>query len=140
MDELLQLADKVRELRDTKTEQKAVLDAVETELKDTEQQLTEVMTAAEVPNFTRGDKQFILTSTTRWSAETDKKEELYNVLHEQGYDELFTVNTQTLGSFVKEQASEFADEHGEDGLPDWLLGMVKSYDQVGITVKKATKK
>jgi hypothetical protein len=126
-----------------------VLDAVESELKDTERQLTEAMTAAEVPrglgcphfNNTRGDKQFILTSTTRWSAETNKKDELYRQLREQGYDELFTVNTQTLGSFVKEQASEFADKHnGEDGLPDWLLGLVKSYDQVGITVKKATKK
>ncbi|GHU58857.1 hypothetical protein FACS1894133_4430 [Clostridia bacterium] len=141
MDELLQLADRVRELREVKSEQKAVLDSVEAELKDTEQQLAEAMTAAECPNFTRGNKQFILTSTTRWSAETDKKDDLYKALHKQGLDSLFSVNTQTLGSFVREQANEYADEHdGNEGLPEWLSGLVKSYDQVGITIRKATKK
>jgi hypothetical protein len=64
---------------------------------------------------------------------------LYAALHEQGYEELFTVNTQTLGCFVKEQAVEYADEHeGNDGLPDWLDGLVKPYEQVGITVKKVS--
>ena len=48
---------------------------------------------------------------------------------------LFSVNHQTLGSFVKEQVEETADESGETHVPDWLLGLVKNYDDVGITVR-----
>ena len=81
-----------------------------------------------------------MTTTTRWSAETERKEELYDTLKANGFDHLFTVNHQTLGSFVREQVGETADENGETHVPDWLSGLVKSYDDVGITMKKATKK
>jgi hypothetical protein len=140
MDELFTLADKLRELREKKDAQTAILKDISTEIDATERELSEEMTAAECPNFTRGGKQFILTMTTRWSPETERKDELYAVLRENGYDHLFTVNPQTLGSFVKEQVNETADENGETHVPDWLFGLVKSYDDVGITMKSATKK
>jgi len=140
MEELLILADKLRELRTEKEGLTATLKDVNAEIDDIERELSEAMTAAECPNFTRGDKQFILTTTTRWSPETDRKDELYAALKEKGYDHLFTVNAQTLGSFVKEQIVETADDNGETHIPDWLCGLVKSYDDVGITMKTATKK
>jgi hypothetical protein len=96
------------------------------------------MTEAECPNFARGDKKFILTSTTRWSADKDRKEDLYAALKDKGYEHLFTVNSQTLGGFIKDLAEEFAaDNDGEEGLPDWIIGLVKSYDDVGVTMRKA---
>ena len=140
MDDLFIFADKLRKLREEKDTQTAILKDINTEIDEAEYKLSEAMATAECPNFTRGEKQFILTTTTRWSAETERKEELYAALEENGYDHLFTVNTQTLGSFVKEQVTETADDNGETHVPDWLAGLVKSYDDVGITMKSATKK
>jgi len=84
---------------------------------------------------------FCLTvTTTRWSPENERKEDLYALLKAKGYDHLFTVNAQTLASFVREQVEETENDDGETHIPEWLLGLVKSYDDVGITMKKATKK
>lgn len=140
MDELFTLADKLRQLRSEKDDFTAMLKDINAEIDAVEYALQEAMAKAECPNFTRGDKQFILTATTRWSAETDRKDALYAALRENGYGHLFTVNTQTLGSFVREQVKDTEDENGETCIPDWLLGLVKSYDDIGITMKAATKK
>lgn len=140
MQELFTLADKLRRLREEKDDFTARLKNLNTEIDAVEQELSDAMTTAECSNFTRGDKQFIITATTRWSAEAERKDELYDALRENGYDHLFSVNTQTLGSFVREQVNETADENGETHIPDWLSGLVKSYDDVGITMKSATKK
>ena len=140
MDELFTLADKLRELRAEKDDFTAMLKDVNAEIDTVERELSDAMAKAECPNFTRGDRQFILTTTTRWSAETHRKEDLYAILKEKGYDHLFTVNTQTLGSFVREQIEETADENGETHVPYWLSGLVKCFDDIGITMKAATKK
>jgi hypothetical protein len=140
MDELLALADKLRELREEKDDFTAMLKELNAEIETTEYRLSEAMAAAECSNFTRGDKQFILTATTRWSPETERKDELYAALRENGCDHLFSVNVQTLGSFIREQVKETTDENGETHVPGWLSGLVKSFDDVGITMKSATKK
>ena len=140
MDDLFTLADKLRELRDEKDAQNQRLKDINAQIDATEHQLTEAMAEAECPNFTRGGKQFVMTTTTRWSAETERKEDLYAALRASGYDHLFSVSAQTLGSFVREQVGETADENGKTHVPDWLSGLVKSYDDVGITMKSPTKK
>jgi len=140
MEELFTLADKLRELRAEKDDFTAMLKDVNSEIETVERELSDAMAIAECPNFTRGEKQFILTTTTRWSPETERKEELYTVLKKNGYDHLFTVNHQTLGSFIREQVEETADDNGDTHIPDWLMGLVKSYDDVGITMKTAFKK
>ena len=98
------------------------------------------MAEAECPNFTRGDKQFILTTRTQWSPEIERKEELYAAIKENGYGHLFTVNARTLASFVKEQVAETMNDEGETHVPEWLAGLVKSYDDIGITMKATSKK
>jgi len=140
MEELLTLADKLRKLREEKDSLTATLKDINAEIDDVTRELSDAMLDAECSNFTRGDKQFILTTTTRWSAETDRKDELYAALKKKGYDHLFTVNAQTLGAFVREQVNETAGESGENRVPDWLCGLVKSYDDVGITMKSTTRK
>jgi len=137
MEELLTLADKLRKLREEKDDLTATLKDINAEIDGVERELSDAMLDAECSNFTRGDKQFILTTTTRWSAETDRKDELYAVLKEKGYDHLFTVNAQTLAKFVKEQVEE---NETENEVPEWLSGLVKSYDDIGITMKSVTKK
>ena len=140
MNELFTLADKLRELREEKDAQNAILKDINNDISTIEYKLTEAMAQAECPNFTRNGKQFIMTSTTRWSPETERKEELYAALKENGYDHLFSVNAQTLASFIREQVNETADDEGETHIPDWLAGMVKSFEDIGITMKAATKK
>ena len=80
-----------------------------------------------------------MTMTTHWSAESDRKDDLYDKLKKNGYERLFTVNAKTLGSFIREQIEATADDNGETRVPDWLSGLVKSYDDFGITMKSAKK-
>ena len=137
---LLALADRFKALREERDALKGQLSDTNKALEEAERQLTDMMAEAECPNFTRGGRQFIMTTTTRWSAEAERKQELYDALRAGGYDHLFTVNHQTLGSFVREQVEETADDNGETHVPGWLDGLVKSYDDVGITMRKASKK
>jgi len=140
MNDLFHLADKLRRLRAVKDDFTAMIKDINIEIDSVEQELLEAMSNAECPSFTRGDKQFILTTTTRWSAEIERKDDLYAALKVHGYDHLFTVNTQTLGSFVREQVNETTDENGQTHVPGWLAGLVKSYDDVGVTMKSATRR
>jgi hypothetical protein len=134
------LADKLRNLREEKDDQIAILKDITNEINEVENELVAAMVDEEVPNFTRGDKQFVMITKTHWSPEKDRKEDLYAALIENGHEELFTVNSQTLSSFVKEQIEETADENGETSIPDWLVGLVSSYDNTGITMRAANKK
>ena len=139
MDKLFNLADRLRGLRGEKEDFTAMLKDINADIDNVERELSDAMAEEDCSNFTRGDKQFILTTTTRWSAETERKEELYAILKENGYEHLFTVNHNTLGSFVREQVDETADDSGETHVPGWLAGLVKSYDDIGITMKSAKK-
>ena len=140
MNELFSLADRLRELKEEKNAFVAQLKDITTDIETVIYKLTEAMATAECSNFTRNGKQFIMTNTTRWSPEAERKEELYAVLKENGYDHLFTINSQTMSSFIKEQVRETADDNGNTHVPDWLEGLVKSFDDIGITMKAATKK
>jgi hypothetical protein len=133
--ELFALAEEYRQKREIRDLTKEQLAELNEELRSAQIALTDAMAATECPSFTHSDKAYSLTCTTRWSADVERKSELYDALHAQGLEELFTVNAQTLGSFVKEQIDE---ETGE--LPDWLTGLVRSYDDIGIQMRKSTKK
>ena len=45
-----------------------------------------------------------------------------------------------LGSFVREQVEDTADENSETHVPGWLDGLVTSYDDIGITMRRSSKK
>ena len=137
---MLELADRYKSLREERDALKEQLAAANKSLEEAEHPLTDAMAEAECPNFSRSGKQFIMTTTTRWSAEAERKQELYDALRANGYEHLFSVNAQTLGSFVREQVEETADENGETHVPEWLDGLVKSFDDIGITMRKAPKK
>jgi len=132
---MFELAEKLRDLKDEKAANEKYLKEINSQIEDTEYKLTEAMALAEVSNFTRGDKQFILTTRVNWSAETDQKDALYAALKASGYEHLFSVNAQTLGSFLREQIAETADDKGNTHIPEWLSGLIKSYEKVGITMK-----
>jgi hypothetical protein len=142
--QMLSLAERLTDLRDVKSSLDEELKAVNAEIEAVNRDLSDLMTDQDTPSFTHSGFAYSLTRRTFASAlgeEDGGKEILYAALKQNGYDHLFTVNPQTLTGFIKEQASEYAESHdGEDGLPDWLLGKVRLFDKISVTVRKASKK
>jgi len=137
MDELFALADRLRSLRDEKEDMERIVKDIIADIEATEQRLAEAMIDSETQNFTRAGRMFCLTTKVRAAAIAGAKEELFAALKENGFGDLVyeTVNANTLSSFVKEQLTG-----NEDALPAWLDGLVKVFEQTGVSVRKTTKK
>lgn len=133
---MFELAEKLKALRDQKTETEAALKEINAKIGDTDYQLSELMAETETQNFTRSGTMFCLTTKTRASAVAGSKEDLYAALRGQGYGDLVyeTVNANSLSSFVKERIEE-----NEDELPDWLTGLVNVFEKTTVGVRKAPK-
>jgi hypothetical protein len=134
---VITLAEQLRQLRDEKADLETYLKEVKEDIAHVEASLVEAMTECDTQNFTHGGAQFILTSTTYASAVGGKKEDLHEALRANGYGDLITesVNAQTLSSTVRGLMEE-----NKDALPNWLTGLVSTFDKSGISVRKATKK
>nr|DAQ42325.1 MAG TPA: hypothetical protein [Caudoviricetes sp.] len=133
---MFELAEKLKALRDQKTETEAALKEINAQIDETDYRLSELMAESETQNFTRSGTMFCLTTKTRASAVAGSKEELYSALRDQGYGDLVyeTVNANSLSSFVKERIEE-----NEDTLPDWLTGLVNVFEKTTVGVRKASK-
>ncbi|MCL2301537.1 MAG: hypothetical protein FWC27_15460 [Firmicutes bacterium] len=135
--ELFALADRLRELREEKDDAERVVKDITADIDATEQRLAEAMVDSETQNFTRAGRMFCLTIKTRASAVAGQKDDLYDALKQNGFGDLVyeTVNANTLSSFVKEQLAG-----NEDRLPEWLDGLVRVFEQTGVSVRKTSKK
>lgn len=135
-EKMFELADRLKSLRDQKTDTEALLKEINDQIDETDYRLSELMAESETQNFTRSGTMFCLTTKTRASTVAGSKEELYTALRQQGFGELVyeTVNANSLSSFVKEQIAE-----NGDALPDWLIGLVNVYDKTTVGVRKASK-
>jgi chromosome segregation ATPase len=135
-EKMFELAEKLKSLRDEKSEAEAQLKEINAQIDETDYRLSELMAETETQNFTRSGTMFCLTTKTRASAVAGSKEELYTALREQGYGDLVyeTVNANSLSSFVKEQIGE-----NEDVLPEWLDGLVNVFEKTTVGVRKASK-
>ena len=135
-EKMFELAEKLKSLRDEKSEAEAELKEINAQIDETDYRLSELMAESETQNFTRAGTMFCLTTKTRASAVAGSKEDLYAALREQGFGDLVyeTVNANSLSSFVKEQIGE-----NEDELPDWLDGLVNVFEKTTVGVRKASK-
>ena len=108
MENILTLADRYKELRDTKQALNNSLKDVNAEIDTVEKTLIEQMVNEEVQRFDRNGQLFYLSSKMYASPRAGVKEELYGWLKENGYADMVkeTVHAQTLNSFVKEQLDE----------------------------------
>lgn len=133
----LQLADKLKELRDKKKQKKKQLEneikEINTEIEEIEQELVQQMLEEEMQNFSRNGTLFYLNTKTFASPVSELKQQLYQALKDNGYGDLVyeTVNSNSLSAFVKEQI-----EQNEDKLPEWLDGLVNVYDKTTIGMRK----
>ena len=135
-EDLFALADQLRELKETKKFAEQELKEITEEIERVDAALAERMISTETQNFTRNGTMFCLTNTTRASAATDRKNELFAALRGAGFGDLVyeTVNANSLSAFVKEQTTE-----NEDALPEWLEGLVNVFEKTTVGVRKAAK-
>ena len=133
---MYELAERLKQLREKKKAAEQQLKDVHAEIEKTEYQLSMQMAETETQNFTRAGTMFALTTKTRASAMAGRKDELYAALKENGYGDLVyeTVNANSLSAFVKEQIAE-----NQDTVPEWLSGLVHIYEQTSVSVRQSAK-
>ncbi len=131
---MLTAADRLKALRDQKSELQEQLKAVQEQIDTTEAELIQLMTDEECTGFDRNGTRFSLVIKEYPGAVPQEKEELYRRMRMHGFEHLFTINTQTLSATVKELKA-----NNDDVLPDWLEGVIQIYEQPSIRVSRSKK-
>ena len=136
MQQLFELADELKALRDRKDALEAELKQVNMDIDNVDWHLSTLMGETETQNFTRAGTMFCLTTKTRASAREGMKDELFAALRSEGFGDLIyeTVNANSLSAFVKEQIAD-----NSDALPDWLDGLVNVFEKTTVGVRKAAR-
>ena len=134
MTDMFELADKLKELRERKSELAEETKANNAEIEQAEFQLSQLMASTETQSFQRAGTLFYLTTKTYASANKEQKDELFDALRNEGYGSLITetINANSLSAFVTEQMSE-----NDDILPEWLDGKVDVFDKVTVGIRKS---
>lgn len=132
--EMFQLADRLKKLREIKKTREEELKTVNGEIQDVEIKLSDMMVDTETQNFNRSGTLFYLNAKTYASAVAGQKQELFEALKTNGFGSLVTetVNTNSLSAFVREQMSE-----NDEILPAWLEGRVNVFEKTIVGVRKA---
>ena len=131
---MLELADRLVELREDKAVAEAQLTAINGDIENVQAQLISIMTEQECSGFKRGNKNFSLVVTALPSPVVECKAELWEVRKTKGFEGLFTINSRTLQSTVKELI-----EANDGMLPDWLDGLIRVAEKATVRVTKSTK-
>ena len=133
---LFELADRLKSLKEDKKQKELALRNINDMIFEVDAALSELMILKETQNFTRSGTMFCLSTSTKASAVSGFKDELYSKLREKGYGDLIheTINANSLSSFVKEQINE-----NDNLLPSWLEGLVNVFEKNTVGVRKATK-
>ena len=134
MNDMFELADKLKELRDKKQHLAEETKKNNAEIEETEYKLSLEMASSETQSFNRSGTLFYLCTKLYASAVKENKAELYEALKNEGYGSLITetVNANSLSAFVKEQMAD-----NDDILPNWLEGKVNVFDRVTIGIRKS---
>ena len=134
MNDMFELADKLKELRDKKQHLAEEVKKNNAEIEETEYKLSLEMASSETQSFNRSGTLFYLCTKLYASAVKENKAELYEALKNEGYGSLITetVNANSLSAFVKEQMAD-----NDDVLPDWIEGKVNVFDRITIGIRKS---
>ncbi|MFI3165312.1 MAG: hypothetical protein R3Y45_03440 [Bacillota bacterium] len=128
---IFETADQYKELRAKKDDLQLELKELNVEIETLERALIEAMLSAEVPSFKRNNALFSMVIKEYPAAVPERKHELYSVLKKKGYEHLFTINTGTLSSQIKE-----LKQNNDDVMPEWLDGLVKVAEKQSIQLRK----
>ena len=130
-EELLNMADKFLELRDKKAELDSQSKEIGHQVDEMEKQIIQLMTDNEIDSFKRNGILYSVVTREFQSANVERKDELYRIMKEKGFEHLFTINTNTLSATVKELIAE-----NEGKLPEWLDGLINQTEKQAIRIKK----
>lgn len=128
---LLELSDKLRDLKNGKAELDAQMKSINAEIEEVTLEMIDIMTTDEVDNFSRNGMNFSLVTTEYPAPEPERKGELWEAMRENGFADLFTINSQTLSATVKELMA-----NNEGALPEWLVGLIKVAEKHSIRMAK----
>ena len=130
---IFELADRLKLLQDEKKDREADLKEITTQIDLLDHELSDAMAEEEVDRFCRNGSTFYLKSRLFASPKAGMKEDLIEVLEENGYGSLIsrTVNSNTLSAFVKEHREMTGEE-----MPDWLEDIIIVYEKISVGIRK----
>ena len=130
-DAIFTLSDALLNARQAKALAESALKEMNAGIESIEAELIALMLDDELTSFKRDGVQFSLVSKTHISAEPERKDDLWAAMKQQGYEHLFSINSNTLSGEIKRLTEENGDQ-----LPEWLDGLVKQYEKPSIRIKK----
>ena len=132
--QLLELSDRLKELRDEKSDLDKRSKEINAEIDGITVQMIDLMTTEELTSFNRNGTTFSLVTTEYPSPEPERKGELWEAMKANGFEDLFTINSQTLSATVKELMA-----NNEGLLPVWIEGLIKIAEKNSIRVARSKK-
>lgn len=131
---LLELSDRLKELRMQKSDLEREVKGINEEIDGVTTEMIDLMTTEELTSFNRNGTTFSLVTQEYPAPEPERKGELWEVMKKNGFEDLFTINSQTLSATVKELIAA-----NEGILPEWLDGLIKIAEKNSIRVVKSKK-
>ena len=131
---LLELSDRLKELRTQKSDLEREVKGINEEIDGVTTEMIDLMTTEELTSFNRNGTTFSLVTQEYPAPEPERKGELWEVMKKNGFEDLFTINSQTLSATVKELIAA-----NEGVLPEWLDGLIKIAEKISIRVAKSKK-
>ena len=131
--EIFKMADELKAAKDEKKELEVKTKEVNARIEELDRELSDAMADAECDKFTRNGSTFYLNSRLYASPAAGGRDALIHALKDNGYGSIVTetVNANTLASFCKEQMTA-----NEDELPEWLSGVVNTFEKVTVGIRK----
>ena len=131
---LLELSDRLKELRTQKSDLEREVKGINEEIDGVTSEMIDLMTTEELTSFNRNGTTFSLVTQEYPAPEPERKGELWEVMKKNGFEDLFTINSQTLSATIKELIAA-----NEGVLPEWLDGLIKIAEKNSIRVAKSKK-
>ena len=131
---LLELSDRLKDLRTQKSDLEIEVKGINEEIDGVTTEMIDLMTTEELTSFNRNGTTFSLVTQEYPAPEPERKGELWEVMNKNGFEDLFTINSQTLSATVKELIAA-----NEGVLPEWLDGLIKIAEKNSIRVAKSKK-
>jgi len=128
------LAEFLKELRDRKRELEAEVKGINAEIDSVAGELIDDLIENESTGFNHKGFNYTLVIKEYPAAEPERKDELYSVMKERGFEDLFTINSNTLSATVKD-----LKENNDGQMPEWLDGLIKVAEKTTIQIRKGRK-
>lgn len=129
-----ELAEFLKELRDKKAELEATVKGLNAEIESVTGELIADLIENESTGFNHKGFNFTLVVKEYPAAEPERKDELYAVMKEKGFEDLFTINSNTLSATVRD-----LKENNDGQMPQWLDGLIKVAEKTTIQIRKGRK-